>query len=155
MLDLQSLTFSTGLRDHPCASKMEIYTRRWTFYISDSAELLCTERVSYECGLLSLWEPVYDIFVLGSIAMLPVWFCTWCLSGQCAVWKGCAGKTMHARKKLPTYKMFGWSSSFWWTKPKKCSTFLDGYFGWKLCAPRLYKPMCAPRLYKPPNNRCA
>jgi len=70
----------------------------------------------------TLWEPVYDIFVLGSMARLPVWFYAWRLIGQGAVWKGCAGKTMHARKKLPPYKMFGWSSSFWRTKPKKVST---------------------------------
>ena len=72
---------------------------------------LCADLILGQ-DFLTLWEPVYDIFVLGSIARLPVWFYAWRLSRQGAVWKGCAGKTMHARKKLPTYEIFGRSSSF-------------------------------------------
>jgi len=64
--------------------------------------------------------------------MLPVWFCACRLSGQVAVWKGRAVKTMHARKKLPACEMFGWLSSFWWTKPKMFPPCLDGCIGWKL-----------------------
>ena len=99
----------------------------------------------------TLWEPVYDIFVVGSIAMQPVWFCAWGLNRQGAVWKGCAGKTMHARKKIPTYEMFGWSSSFWWTKRKNVSTLfrwvywvktgVDLLFFYFECSLRLFKAL--------------
>ena len=83
-------------------------------------------------GYRTLCKPAYDIFILGSIVMQPVWFCAWRPSGQGVVWKGSAGKTMHARKKNLSNEMFGRSSSFWWTKPKKFPPCLDGYFGWKL-----------------------
>ena len=49
---------------------------------------------------LTLWEPVYDIFVLGSIAMLPVCFFAWHLSGQGAVWKAVLGKPCTLEKNF-------------------------------------------------------
>ena len=82
--------------------------------------------------ILTLWEPAYDIFVLGSIAMLLVWFCTWRLSRQGAVWKGCTGKTMHARKNFLHMKCSADHLVFDEQNQKKFPPYLDGCIGWKL-----------------------
>jgi len=124
MLDSRPLWRNYGMRtklesSQPLLSE-SIVTQPWVKLHAD-ADCWRHKR----CNTL---EPAYDIFVLGSIAMLPVWFCAWCLSGKGGVWKGCAGKTIHARKKLHAYEMFGWSSSFWWTQPKKVSTLFKWVF---------------------------
>jgi len=77
-------------------------------------------------------EPVYVIFVLGSIAIQPVWFCAWRLSGQGDVWEGCAGKTMHARKNFLHMKCSADRPVSDELNQKKFALCLDGYIGWKL-----------------------
>jgi len=104
----QSLIQSLVLTHH-CYSLPCVYFLTFTTVItSQHGVRLITVTGIWICIILSCiflrwictrWQPVYGIFALGSIAMQPVWFCTWRLSGQGAVWKGCAGKIMHARKK--------------------------------------------------------